>query len=65
MYRGEHHPTDVLGSLLLAALWLTAASVLIRPNADARAQTRPTAPDAPREPDGAAVSPGSSPGRRP
>jgi MFS family permease len=26
MYRGEHHPTDVLGSLILAALWLTAAS---------------------------------------
>ena len=24
MYRGEHHPTDILGSLLFAALWLTA-----------------------------------------
>jgi undecaprenyl-diphosphatase len=33
MYRGEHHPTDVLGSLLLAGLWLTATSLLIRPNA--------------------------------
>jgi len=65
MYRGEHHPTDVLGSLLFAALWLTAASALIRPNADARAQARPAAPDASGEPDGAAVSPGSSPGRRP
>jgi membrane-associated phospholipid phosphatase len=27
IYRGEHHPTDVLGSLLFA-LWLTAAYVL-------------------------------------
>ena len=34
MYRGEHHPTDILGSLLFSALWLTATSVLIRPNAD-------------------------------
>jgi undecaprenyl-diphosphatase len=33
MYRGEHHPTDILGSLLFAALWLTAATILIRPNA--------------------------------
>jgi len=31
MYRGEHHPTDILGSLLFAALWLTAAAMLIRP----------------------------------
>ncbi len=33
MYRGEHHPTDVLGSLILAALWLTATTRLIRPAA--------------------------------
>jgi undecaprenyl-diphosphatase len=33
IYRGEHHPTDILGSLLFSALWLTAATVLIRPNA--------------------------------
>jgi undecaprenyl-diphosphatase len=32
LYRGEHHPTDLLGSLLFAALWLTASSVLIKPN---------------------------------
>jgi undecaprenyl-diphosphatase len=31
MYRGEHHPTDILGSVLFAALWLTAAVLLIRP----------------------------------
>jgi len=39
MYRGEHHPTDILASLLFAALWLTAATFLIRPNADGRART--------------------------
>jgi undecaprenyl-diphosphatase len=36
MYRGEHHPTDILGSLLFSALWLTATYVLIKPNADSR-----------------------------
>jgi undecaprenyl-diphosphatase len=41
MYRGEHHPTDVLGSLIFAALWLTATSLLIRPNADGPARRRP------------------------
>jgi undecaprenyl-diphosphatase len=35
MYRGEHHPTDILASVLFAALWLTAASRLIQPNKDA------------------------------
>jgi len=33
MYRGEHHPTDVLGSIIFAALWLTATTLLIKPNA--------------------------------
>jgi undecaprenyl-diphosphatase len=33
MYRGEHHPTDILGSLVFAALWLTATCWLIQPNA--------------------------------
>jgi undecaprenyl-diphosphatase len=41
MYRGEHHPTDVLGSLIFAALWLTAASVLIKPNADGQGRQSP------------------------
>lgn len=40
MYRGEHHPTDILGSLIFAALWLTATRKLIRPNADGPAQRR-------------------------
>ena len=34
LYRGEHHPTDVLGSLVFAGLWLTTATLLIRPNHD-------------------------------
>jgi undecaprenyl-diphosphatase len=36
MYRGEHHPTDILGSLLFAALWLTATTMIIKPDEDAR-----------------------------
>ena len=40
MYRGEHHPTDVLGSLIFAALWLTVATMLIKPNAEARGEAR-------------------------
>jgi undecaprenyl-diphosphatase len=35
MYRGEHHPTDILASVLFAALWLTAATRLVEPNRDA------------------------------
>ncbi|HEY7143377.1 MAG TPA: phosphatase PAP2 family protein [Streptosporangiaceae bacterium] len=35
LYRGEHHPTDIAGSVLFSALWLTATTLLIRPNADA------------------------------
>ena len=37
MYRGEHHPTDVLASLLFAALWVPAATLLIRPDSAAGA----------------------------
>ena len=35
MYRGEHHPTDILASVLFAALWLTAVTRLVEPNRDA------------------------------
>ncbi|HEX9065941.1 MAG TPA: phosphatase PAP2 family protein [Streptosporangiaceae bacterium] len=31
MYRGEHHPTDIAGSLLFAALWIPVATRLIKP----------------------------------
>ena len=36
LYRGEHHPTDILASVLFAALWLTAATMLIKPNENGR-----------------------------
>ena len=60
MYRGEHHPTDILGSLLFAALWLTAATVLIRPNSDGHAQAAPAARGGRRQPAGATAVPGSA-----
>ena len=48
MYRGEHHPTDILGSLVFTALWLTATTILIKPNADRQARPdRPAADDGP------------------
>src|SRR5262249_22371947 len=62
MYRGEHHPTDILGSLLFAALWLTAATVLIRPNADASSLSRPAARGGRRQPASATAVPGSAAG---
>jgi membrane-associated phospholipid phosphatase len=40
MYRGEHHPTDVLGAALLTALWLTLLCWTIRPNANVRTMTQ-------------------------
>jgi undecaprenyl-diphosphatase len=49
MYRGEHHPTDILGSLLFAALWLTAVTVLVKPNASLRRRAESPAPVAQRE----------------
>jgi undecaprenyl-diphosphatase len=35
MYRGMHHPTDLVGSVLLAAGWLAAMIWIIRPDRDA------------------------------
>jgi undecaprenyl-diphosphatase len=40
LYRGEHHPTDILASMLFAALWLTATTMLIKPNKDGLDRTR-------------------------
>ena len=48
MYRGEHHPTDVLGAGLLAAGWLSVLWWTVRPNAAPRTVTE-AASDA-REP---------------
>jgi undecaprenyl-diphosphatase len=41
MYRGEHHPTDVLGSLVLAGLWLTATTILLKPGTARELRARP------------------------
>src|SRR5262245_839614 len=35
MYRGEHHPTDVMASVLFAALWVPAVTLLLKPNSPA------------------------------
>jgi undecaprenyl-diphosphatase len=40
IYRGEHHPTDVLGSLLFAALWITTVTLLVKPNQHDRNRAR-------------------------
>jgi undecaprenyl-diphosphatase len=49
LYRGEHHPTDVLGSMVFAAAWIPLLYVLIRPNADRREPGRaPAASTAPQ-----------------
>ena len=52
MYRGEHHPTDIGASLLFAALWLTATTLLIRPNEDGRDRAHRTSAGRRREPSG-------------
>ncbi|GLY05693.1 MULTISPECIES: phosphatase PAP2 family protein [Actinoplanes] len=35
MYRGMHHPTDMLGALLLTTAWITVLWFTVRPNAHA------------------------------
>ncbi len=53
MYRGEHHPTDVLGSLLFSALWITALTLLIKPgqhDQNRSGQARGSGSDAPAAP---------------
>jgi undecaprenyl-diphosphatase len=42
MYRGMHHPTDILGSLVLAGAWTAVAYLAIRPHADLDETFRPT-----------------------
>jgi len=62
MYRGEHHPTDVLGSLLFAALWLTALTLLIKPGQHDRNRAGPAAGSGSPAP--AASTPPRQAGRR-
>jgi undecaprenyl-diphosphatase len=45
MYRGEHHPTDVLASVLFAALWVPAATLLVRPDSAVRGPDQSTSSD--------------------
>lgn len=47
MYRGMHHPTDVLGSVVLAAIWVMAAYVAIRPNSGAAQHATTAREDSP------------------
>ncbi|MEV0430307.1 phosphatase PAP2 family protein [Micromonospora sp. NPDC050495] len=41
MYRGMHHPTDFMGAIVLAALWLSLLYWVVRPNADVEAGNQP------------------------
>jgi membrane-associated phospholipid phosphatase len=43
MYRGMHHPTDVLGAALLSACWLSVLWWTVRPNAHAETVTEAAA----------------------
>jgi undecaprenyl-diphosphatase len=60
MYRGEHHPLDVAGGILLALLWLTAVTFALRPNADLDEADPATAP-ASSPATAAAVPPATTP----
>jgi undecaprenyl-diphosphatase len=51
IYRGEHHPLDVAGGIVLALLWLAAVTFALRPNADLD------------EPDASQVQPSPAAGR--
>jgi undecaprenyl-diphosphatase len=64
LYRGMHHPTDLVGSLVLASGWIAVCFVAIRPNADTGAAERPNRvtgataarPAGPAEPPGPTAS---------
>lgn len=58
LYRGMHHPTDVLGALLLTALWLGLLWWVVKPS-DPDPSTRPL-PSADREPAHGAVLVGAT-----
>ncbi|HEU5390259.1 MAG TPA: phosphatase PAP2 family protein [Streptosporangiaceae bacterium] len=51
IYRGEHHPLDVAGGLVLALLWLAAVTFAVKPNADLREpDPSPLAPPGDQDP---------------
>jgi len=63
MYRGMHHPTDVLGAGVLTACWITLLWFVLRPNADVAEGNRadagePAEPDAAEQPTGTATPAG-------
>jgi membrane-associated phospholipid phosphatase len=49
MYRGEHHPTDALGAVLLTAAWVSVLWWSIRPNEHARTVSEAAADAEPAE----------------
>jgi undecaprenyl-diphosphatase len=52
IYRGMHHPTDLMGAMLLAAIWLTLLWWVVRPDtgyADDQAATAPATRQRPSE----------------
>jgi undecaprenyl-diphosphatase len=58
LYRGMHHPTDILGSLLLAAAWIAVTIYFVRPNCDLQAGLRADPRAGPRA--GKECEPGTS-----
>jgi undecaprenyl-diphosphatase len=42
MYRGMHHPTDFMGAILLAVVWMSVLWWAVRPNADLAEGNRPS-----------------------
>jgi undecaprenyl-diphosphatase len=69
VYRGEHHPLDVTGGILLALLWLATVTFALRPNADldepAPAAVAPASPAPAAVPPGPAATAPGQPGAPP
>jgi undecaprenyl-diphosphatase len=42
MYRGMHHPTDLLGAIVLSALWIGLLYWVLRPNSDVYQGNQPS-----------------------
>ena len=49
LYRGMHHPTDVVGAILLSALWITLLWWVVRPDAGDTDHEPPPASAEPRQ----------------